>query len=77
MRGVPERFPGCFLTRFLGHTPSFRRFRRANHEAIPGLVQTRPNRASRWANLMASEYGYKIRRITGRSLNVLLGPNDE
>ena len=27
--------------------------------AIPGLVLARPNRAGRWANLMASEYGYK------------------
>ena len=30
---------GGFLARFLGHTPSFRRFRRINHWDIAGLVQ--------------------------------------
>ena len=50
---------GGFLARFLGHTPSFRRFRRINHGSIAGLVLEGRNRAGCWASLMASEYGYK------------------
>ncbi len=56
---------GGFLTRFLGHTPSFRRFRRINHGGIAGLVMASWNQAGRWASLMTSEYGLQgIRRTT-------------
>src|SRR5258706_8155873 len=50
---------GGFLSRFLGHTPSFRRFRRINHGVLRGLFEASRNRAGGWASLMASEYGYK------------------
>jgi hypothetical protein len=69
---------GGFLARFLGHTPSFRRFRRINHGVLRGLFEASRNRAGGWASLMASEYGYKeFDAPPVSSLNVLFGPDDE
>ena len=48
----PGRGFGGFLARFLGHTPSFRRFRRINHWGISGLVRSCKTDSSGWANLM-------------------------
>src|SRR5439155_4627545 len=70
---------GGFLARFLGHTPSFRRFRRINQWGIAGLVPERRIRAGRWASLMAAEYGYKefdappVRSLKARLIDSL-GP---
>src|SRR5438876_3140064 len=69
---------GGFLARFLGHTPSFRRFRRINHGVLRGPVEASRNGAGCWASLMASEYGYKeFDALPIPSLNVLFGPDDE
>jgi hypothetical protein len=71
------RLLGGFLARFLGHTPSFRRFRRINHWDITGRPASR-NQSGCWANLMATEYGYNEFDATPvRSLNGLIGPDDE
>src|ERR1700738_1126501 len=68
---------GGFLARFLGHTPSFRRFRRINHYGIAGLAPASRNRAERWASLMATEYGYKELDAPVRSLNGFPGRADD
>src|SRR5712672_1903826 len=69
---------GGFLARFLGHTPSFRRFRRINHVSIAGLAPACRNQTDCWASLMALEYGYKEfdARPVG-SLNAFLGPDEK
>src|SRR5450759_3861488 len=65
---------GGFLARFLGHTPSFRRFRRINQGGIAGRVPARRNRPGCWPSLMAPEYGYKeFDAPPVRSLTALLG----
>src|SRR6266851_2099723 len=69
---------GGFLARFLGHTPSFRRFRRINHGSIAGLAPACRNKTDCWASLMVWEYGYKEfdARPVG-SLNAFLGPDEK
>src|SRR5215831_10759956 len=56
---VPERRFGGFLARFLGHTPSFRRFRRLNHCGIAGRVRQTGKGAFCGASLTTPERGYK------------------
>ena len=76
--GFPAGVFGGFLARFLGHTPSFRRFRRINHGGIAGLVRGCRNGSCGWANLMTPEYGDReFDASSGPSLNRLLGPDDE
>ena len=75
---LPSEGFGGFLARFLGHTPSFRRFRRINHWDIAGLVLAKGSRAGCWANLMSPEYGYKeFEAPPVRSFNVLPRADDE
>ena len=78
---------GGFLARFLGHTPSFRRFQRINHWGIEASW----NRAGRQVSLMASQQAYKefdappirsLNAIPERSildtiLDTILGSDDE
>ena len=66
---------GGFLARFLGHTPSFRRFRRLNQWGIAGHARGLRIRVRCWANPMTSEYGYKeFDASPVRSLKGPLGP---
>jgi hypothetical protein len=63
-----------FLTRFLGHTPSFRRFPRINHWDIEASW----NQADCWASQIGPEYAQKeFDTPPVGPLNVLLGPDDE
>ena len=68
---------GRFLSGFLGHTPSFRRFRRVNQSGIAALVRL-PESALGWASLATPGYGYKEFHAPPHcSLNALPGRNDE
>ena len=52
-------FPDVFLRVFLDIRLPFVAFGGSINSSIAGLVLVSPNRANRWANLMASEYGYQ------------------
>ena len=74
----PEAGLGDFLRVFLDIRLPFVAFG-GSTMTIAGLVPRVRNRAgSRWASLMAAEYGYKeFDAPPVRSLYVLLGPDDE
>jgi len=74
----PEDALGDFLRVFLDIRLPFVAFGGSTMEGIAGLVPASRNRADCWASLMAPEYGYKeFDAPPVRSLNVLLGPDDE
>ena len=67
---------GGFLARFLGHTPSFRRFQRVNHSAIAGPALELP------ALGKSADLGVWLQRILRDTrspflLKTLLGLDDE
>src|SRR5258708_29721137 len=66
---------GGILGRFLGHTPSFRRFRRINHGSIAGFIPACWNQADCWASLMA--FGVWLQPDPSARFNAFLGPDEE